>query len=217
MTPPDRMRRWVSPALMLITDRSLLRGRPLEEVASQAVDGGVTAVQLREKDLSGCELDEMAMTLRAVLQGRALVLINDRADVAAASGSDGVHLPERCLPVHAVRRLVGDGCIVGHSVHSVEAALQAEREGADYVQVGPVFATESHPSTDPGGVSLVSVVADAVAVPVIAVGGIDASRVRDVIDAGADGIAVIRAILTAEDPAGAAGSLSAALHEAYAA
>ena len=140
------MRRWVTPALMLITDRSLLGACSLEEVCSQAVDGGVTAVQLREKDLSGCDVYEMAMTLRAVLQGRALVLINDRADVAAASGSDGVHLPGRCLPVHAVRRLVGDGCIVGRSVHSVEAAVQAEREGADYVQIGAVYATESHPA-----------------------------------------------------------------------
>jgi thiamine-phosphate pyrophosphorylase len=211
------MRRWVTPALMLITDRSLLGARSIEEVCSRAVDGGVTAVQLREKDLSGCDLYEMAMTLRAVLQGRALVLINDRADVAAASGSDGVHLPERCLPVHAVRRLVGDGCIVGRSVHSVEAAVQAEREGADYVQVGAVYATESHPDATPGGVDLVRAVADAVTTPAIAVGGIDASRVRDVIDAGADGIAVIRAILTAEDPALAAMSLSTALREAYAA
>lgn len=217
MAVPDRMRRWISPTLMLITDRSLVGARPLEEVASQAVDGGVTAVQLRENDLSSCELYELAMTLRAVLQGRALVLVNDRADVAAASGSDGVHLPERCLPVHAVRHLVGDGCIVGRSVHSVEAAVQAEREGADYVQVGAVFATASHPGATPGGLELVRAVADAVSVPVIAVGGIDASRVRDVVDAGADGIAVIRAILTEDDPAAAAHRLSLALNEAYAA
>lgn len=209
------MRRWITPSLMIITDRSLLGSRTLEEVCSQAVDGGVTAVQLREKDLASCELYELAMTLRAVLQGRALVLVNDRADVAAASGSDGVHLPERCLPVHAVRSLVGDGCIVGRSVHSVEAAVQAEREGADYVQVGSVFASESHPGWQPGGVELVRAVADAVTVPVIAVGGIDASRIHDVIDAGADGIAVIRAILTADDPAAAAHQLSLALHEAY--
>ena len=211
------MRRWAAPALMLITDRSLLQGRALEEVASQAVDGGVTAVQLREKDLSGCDLYELAMTLRAVLQGRALLLVNDRADVAAASGADGVHLPERCLPAHAVRSLVGEGCIIGRSVHSVDAAVQAEREGADYVQVGPVFATASHPSAKPCGLRLVRTVAEAVSVPVIAVGGIDATRVRDVVDAGADGVAVIRAILSADDPAAAASRIRFALNEAHAA
>lgn len=211
------MRRWVAPALMLITDRSLLVGRVLEEVASQAVDGGVTAVQLREKDLSGCDLYELAMTLRAVLQGRALLLVNDRADVAAASGADGVHLPERCLPAHAVRSLVGEGCIIGRSVHSVDAAVQAEREGADYVQVGPVFATASHPGAKPCGLGLVRTVAEAVSVPVIAVGGIDATRVRDVVDAGAGGVAVIRTILSAADPTAAASRLRLALNEAYAA
>jgi thiamine-phosphate pyrophosphorylase len=209
------MHRWIAPALMLITDRSLLRGRAIEEVASQAVDGGVTAVQLREKDLSSCDLYELAMTLRAVLQGRALLLVNDRADVACVSGADGVHLPERCLPPRAVRSLVGEGCIIGRSVHSVEAAVQAEREGADYVEVGSVYETASHPGITPGGLALVRAVAEAVSLPVIAVGGIDAARVRDVLAAGADGIAVIRAILSATDPAAAARSLRHALNEAY--
>jgi thiamine-phosphate pyrophosphorylase len=202
---------------MLITDRSLLKGRELEEVCSQAVDGGVNAVQLREKDLSNCELYELAMTLRAVLQGRALVLVNDRADVGAAAGADGVHLPERCLPVHAVRRLVGDGCILGRSVHTVEAAVVAEREGADYVQAGPIFATQSHPNARPGGLALVRAVAEAVSVPVIAVGGIDASNAASVIEAGADGVAVIRAILGPSDTSEVARSLANAVRPAYAA
>jgi thiamine-phosphate pyrophosphorylase len=177
----------------------------------------VNAVQLREKDLPGRDLYELAMTLRAALQGHALVLVNDRADVAAASGADGVHLPERCLPVHSVRTLFGDGCIVGRSVHSVASAVQAECEGADYVQVGPVFATESHPGVAPAGLELVRAVAEAVKIPLVGVGGIEPSRVRDVIQAGADGVAVIRTILNADAPADAAAALSAAAREAYAA
>ena len=215
MSAPDRMRRWVVPSLMLISARTLLRDRPLEEVASLAVDGGATVVQLREKDLPGGELYELALTLRAVLQGRALLIVNERVDVALACGADGVHLPERGLPVRAVRKLAGEGCIVGRSVHSLEAAAAAERDGADYVQVGPVYETASHPGAAPAGLDLVRVVADAVSVPVIAVGGIDATNVRDVIEAGADGIAVIRAVLASFDARTAAGSLREALGQAY--
>lgn len=217
MTVPERMRRWITPTVMLISDRTLLGERALEEVAAQAVRGGVNAVQIREKDLASCDLYELAMTVRAAIQGHALVLVNDRADVAAASGADGVHLPERCLPVHAVRTLVGDGCIVGRSVHSVESAIQAEREGADYVQVGPVFATQSHPDATPAGLELVRAVAEAVDVPIVGVGGIEPANVRDVIRAGADGVAVIRAVLHADDPAAAASKLSDNVREAYAA
>ena len=199
---------------MLISDRTRLRGRKLEEVASQAVDGGVHVVQLREKDLPSRELYELAITLHAVLRGRALLLVNDRVDVALASGADGVHLPERSLPGKAVREIAGDACIVGRSVHSVEAAVQAERDGADFVEVGAVYETASKPGVTPAGVELVRAVADAVRLPVIAVGGVSADNVGDVVRAGADGVAVIGAIMDAGDPQWAAGRLRRALDEA---
>ncbi|MCH7837455.1 MAG: thiamine phosphate synthase [Chloroflexi bacterium] len=199
---------------MLISDRTRLRGRKLEEVASQAVDGGVHVVQLREKDLPSRELYELAITLHAVLRGRALLLVNDRVDVALASGADGVHLPERSLPGRAVREIAGDACIVGRSVHSVEAAVQAERDGADFVEVGAVYETASKPGMAPAGVELVRAVADAVRLPIIAVGGVSADNVGDVVRAGADGVAVIGAIMDADDPQGAAGRLRRALDEA---
>jgi len=209
------MRRWIHPSLMLITDRSRLRGRPLEHVASQAVDGGVTVVQLREKDLSGGDLYDLTVTVHAVLRGRALLLVNDRIDVAIAAGADGVHLPEHTLPLQKLRDYVGDACIVGRSVHSVEAAVRAEQEGADYLQVGAVYETRSHPGRPPAGLELVRAVSEAVRLPIVAVGGITPERVAEVIEAGADSIAVIGAILDADDPQTAARALQTALARAY--
>ncbi|MGB2694421.1 MAG: thiamine phosphate synthase [Dehalococcoidia bacterium] len=213
--PPDRMRRWPNPALMLITDRARLRGRRLEEVVSAAIDGGVNAVQLREKDLPTTELYDLTITLRAVVRGRALLLVNDRVDVALSAGADGVHLPERSLPGEKVRGLVGEHVIVGRSVHSVEAAQRAASDGVDYVQVGAVYETASKPGVVPAGVELVRAVADVVSVRVIAVGGITAEAVGEVIEAGVDGVAVIGAILDADDPRLAASKLWHALDEAY--
>ena len=209
------MRRWHTPCLMLITDRARLRGRSLEEVASQAVEGGASVVQLRERDLPTGELYDLAITLRAVLRGRALLLVNDRVDVALAVGADGVHLPEHSLPGKAVRALVSEGCILGRSVHSVDAAVRAEAEGADFVQIGAVYETKSKPEGTPGGVELVRAVADAVRLPVIAVGGITAENVAEVVEAGADGVAVIGAILDEDDAERAAERLHSALDDAY--
>ncbi len=199
---------------MLITDRHRLRGRPLEEVASQAVDGGVNVVQLREKDLPADELYGIAITLRAVLRGRALFLVNDRLDVALASGADGVHLPERGLSPKVARELAGESCLIGRSVHSAAEARRAEADGADFVQAGAVFETASKPGAPPAGVELLRAVAGAVRVPVVAVGGIIAGRVREVVAAGADGVAVIGAIMDAADPREAALALRRALDEA---
>ncbi len=210
-----RLRRWSRPALMLITDRARLRGRTLQEVASQAVAGGVGVVQLREKDLTGGELHQLAATLRAVLRGRALLLVNDRADVALAVGADGVHLPEQSVPIKAVREMVGEACVVGRSVHSVEAARRAEGEGVDFLQVGTVYGTASKPDAAPAGVRSIRDVAEAVGVPIVAVGGITAENASEVIEAGADGIAVIGAIMDADDPTSAAAGLRCALDEAY--
>ena len=200
---------------MLITDRARLLGRRLEEVASLAVEGGANVVQLREKDLSSGDLYQLALTLHAVLRGRALLLVNDRADVTLASGADGVHLPEQSVPIKAIREMVGEACIVGRSVHSVEAAASAEEGGADFVEVGAVYETASKPGAAPAGVGLVRAVAEAVRVPVIAVGGISADNAGEVIAAGAEGIAVIGAIMDADDPKSAASRLRRTLDDAY--
>jgi thiamine-phosphate pyrophosphorylase len=200
---------------MLVTDRGRLRGRRLEDVASRAVEGGANVVQLREKDLPGGELYELAAALRAAMGDRALLLVNERADVALAAGADGVHLPEHSLPGKAVREMAGEGCIVGRSVHSVDAAVRAEKEGADFVEVGTVYETASKPSAAPAGVELVEAVAGAVDVPIVAIGGITAENADAVLQAGASGVAVIGAIMDADDPKEAASRLRRTLDAAY--
>ncbi len=203
------------PCLSLVTDRSRCRARPLEEIVALAIEGGVGLIQLREKDLPGGELYDLALALRAVVHGRGLLIVNERLDVAQACGADGIHLPERGLPIRIVRELAGDSLLVGRSVHSAEAAARAQRQGADFVQVGTIFATRSKPGLEPAGPEIISAVHKAVSIPVLAIGGIDATNVSQVMGAGADGVAVISAIMDADDPRAAARGLSDALSEAW--
>jgi thiamine-phosphate pyrophosphorylase len=199
------------PCLALVTDRSLCRTLSLEEAVAQAVEGGANLVQLREKDLPAAELLALAGKLRAVTQDRALFLVNDRLDVALACAADGVHLPERGLPVAAARRLAGEAFVVGRSVHSVAEAVRAQEEGADYVQVGTIFASRSHPDQPVAGLGLLEAVAAAVSIPILAVGGITAENVGEAMAAGASGAAVISAILGAPSPLEAARTLAEAM------
>ena len=168
-------------------------------------------VQLRERDAPAADLLRMARALREMTEGRALLIVNDRADVALAAAADGVQLGERSLPVEAARRVCGRNILLGRSVHSRDGARAAEREGADYLVLGTVFASRSHPGGEAGGPGLVREVADAVELPVIAIGGIDASNAGAVIEAGARGVAAIGAILGDTDPEAAARRLAEAI------
>ena len=155
-----------------------------------AVARGATVIQLRAPELSARRLFEEAVAL--VRESPIPVLVGSRLDVAAAAGA-GVNLPERDLPVAEARRLLGPDALIGRSVHSLEAALVAEREGADFVLFGPVWATASHPSGRPQGVAELARVAAAVSIPVIAIGGADRSRLAQCLAAGAAGYAGIGA------------------------
>ena len=200
------------PCLALVTDRSALGGLSLEEAVAQAVEGGANLVQLREKDLPAADLLALAERLRAVTRlGRALFLVNDQLDVALACAADGVHLPEQGLTVAVARRLAGDGFIIGRSVHGVAEAVRAQEEGADYVQVGPIFASRSHPGQPVAGLGLLEAVAARVTIPILAVGGITAANVDQAMAAGASGAAVISAILGAPSPREAARGLAQAM------
>jgi thiamine-phosphate pyrophosphorylase len=155
------------------------------------------------------------MRLREVTRGHALLVINDRLDVAQAAGATGVHLPENGLPVAIARWLLGQHVLIGRSVHSEEAAIEAERDGADYVQLGAIYATESKPDAKAAGPELVRKVSSAVTIPVLAVGGVRPENAAEVIEAGASGASVISAIQSADDPEAATRQLVEAMSEAW--
>ncbi len=164
-------------------------------------------VQLREKGLPGGELLRLALDLRGTTKRRALLFVNERVDVALACEADGVQLGEEALPVAAARKVAGEKLLIGRSVHSLEGAIEAEREGADLLVVGTIFATASHPGAQPAGVSLLREVASRVTIPLVGIGGIEAGNAAQVMRAGAVGVAVIRSVLAAPEPEEAARTL----------
>jgi thiamine-phosphate pyrophosphorylase len=187
------------PRLVLVTDRRATAGRDLVETIARALDAGLPAVQLREKDLPGRELCTLAERLRvATRRTNALLFVNDRVDVAVAVEADGVHVGAAGLPVAVVRRLA-PGYLVGASTHASDEVAATE---ADFVFFGPVHATPGKAAY--GAPQGLARLADAVArarVPVVAIGGMDADAAPDLRRAGAHGVAVVRAILAAADPA----------------
>ena len=204
------------PCLALVTDRSLCPpGNSLPDQVARAVDGGVDLVQLREKDLSGGALLALAQEVREAIGDRALLLVNDRLDVALACEADGVQLGEEGLPLEVARGLGGPDLLLGRSVHSVAGAVEAEADGADFLVVGSIFPSASHPEAQPAGLGLLEQVHRAVGIPYLAIGGITVERVAEVMQAGASGVAVIRAIQGAQEPAKAAEGLRRAMLAAW--
>lgn len=205
--------------LMVITDRAKTRGRPLADVVASALDGGARWFQLREKDMAAGKLTALAEELRALTAERgAHLIINDRADVALAVGADGVHLPARGLPPAIARRIVGEEMLVGVSTHSLAEARQAaEAGGADYIFFGPLFYTPSKAAYGPPvGLEALQEVAAALgtSVPVIGLGGVKPGNVAEVLAHGACGVALISAVIAADDPAEAARGILSEMTEA---
>ena len=193
------------PLVCLVSDRNRCAGRPLEEVVSAAVAGGVGMVQLRERDLPSGELFILAERLRDVTsRGKALLFVNDRVDIAMAVGADGVQLPENGLSLSSVMRVSGLELLLGRSVHSVEGAIEAERHGADLLVAGTVYPTASHETGKTQGTALLRKIRDSVHIPYLAIGGVTVDNIGDTIAAGASGAAVISAISEAGDPERAA-------------
>jgi thiamine-phosphate pyrophosphorylase len=193
-------------SLYLITDRQQTGGRSLLDVVRHALEGGVRAVQLREKDLSTAELYSLAAELR-LLTSRfdAKLIINDRVDIAQASGADGVHIGVSGLPVAVVRGLMGKDKIIGYSAHAIDEALLAQSAGADFVTFGPVYFTPSKAEFGrPCGVKKLAEAVSALALPVIGLGGITEERLKEVLTAKVAGVAVISAVMGASDPRAAA-------------
>ena len=191
------------PKLYPITDRRVSGLSHAEQVA-RLCEGGARLVQLREKHLSPREFyAEAVEALKVARLFGARLIVNDRADVALAAGADGVHLGQDDLPPGAARELLGEAAVVGFSTHNLGQASEAARLALDYVAFGPVFATSSKENPDPvvGLEGLKRVRAAVRAVPLVAIGGITAESARSVLEAGADSVAVIGALLDASDPA----------------
>ena len=188
--------------LYLVTDRNQTAGRDLPWVLEQALDGGVKAIQLREKDLSGRDLFSLAERSHKLCQAYdAALFINDRVDVAMAVDAAGVQLSQTSLPVITTRAVMGPQKIIGVSTHSLREAKEAEQNGADFVLFGPVYFTASKAAYGaPQGLPALKTIVDNISLPVYAIGGIKPENIESTKKLGVRGVALISAIVSAESP-----------------
>lgn len=195
--------------LYVITDPRYGHGDALRDRVAAAIRGGATIVQLRDKTATTRALIEQARALLTITRAAGVpLIINDRVDVALAVGADGVHLGVDDMPIADARRLLGPHAIIGGSPETPEDALRMQREGATYLGVGDVFGTPTKPDAGtPIGIAGLQRIIALVDIPVIGIGGITPANAADVIRAGASGIAVVSAVMGAEDPAAAAQTL----------
>jgi thiamine-phosphate diphosphorylase len=197
--------------LYVIIDPDACLGRSPVEIARQAIEGGANALQWRDKRR---EKSDQLADARAIAElcraAGAIFIVNDHVDLAMACDADGVHLGQHDLPIDAARPIAGQSMIIGVSTNNAAEARAAEAAGADYVAVGAIFSTVSKGNTRPANLDRIREVKAAVRVPIVAIGGIDASNIRSVIDAGADATAVISAVGAADDPQAAARELASA-------
>ena len=196
--------------LYLVTDRELSLGRSLEEVVSEAVAGGVTIVQLREKDASTGEFVELAFRLKNILRPYNVpLIINDRVDVALAVDAEGLHIGQSDMPYEIARKLLGRDKIIGLSVENMDDLLKANELDVDYVGISPVYGTQTKTDTaEPFGLEGLRRAVELSVHPTVAIGGMNASTIGDVMAVGTDGVAIVSAICSAVSPRLAAKELS---------
>jgi thiamine-phosphate pyrophosphorylase len=196
-------------SLYLVTDRGLARGRTTLEILTAAVRGGATVVQLREKDCSTGDFIDQALSIKNFLSAQGVpLIINDRMDVAQAVKADGVHLGQTDMPLEMAKRILGDSMIIGISAESLEDAIEAEKGGADYLGLSPIYATPTKTDTAPPlGLEGLREIRKAVRLPLVGIGGLNRDNAAEVVRSGADGIAVVSAIVAADDPEVAAREL----------
>lgn len=188
--------------LYLVTDSGLSLGRPLDEIVGEAVAGGVTMVQLREKEASTRDFVELALRLKPVCKAAGVpLIINDRIDVALAVDADGVHIGQSDMPYEVARRLLGPDKIIGLSVENFDDLERANGLDVDYVGISPVYGTPTKTDTaEPFGLEGLRRAVELSVHPTVAIGGMNAQTIGEVIAAGADGVAVVSAICSAPSP-----------------
>jgi thiamine-phosphate pyrophosphorylase len=187
--------------LYVITDEGIAHGISHVEIARKVAEGGADIIQLRDKARTSKDLLSIAIQIREIAHAAsASFIVNDRLDLALASDADGVHLGHEDLPVAFARRISPRAFVIGTSVRTVQEALIAETEGADYVALSPIFDTSTKPDAGPGnGLQRLKEIKSAISIPVIAIGGINKGNVGQVMGTGADGVAVISAIVGHKD------------------
>lgn len=200
--------------LYAITDRHWLRGRSLKQVVRESLDGGVTFLQLREKELEDSAFLAEAKELQTLCREYHVpFIVNDNVEIALRMDADGVHVGQSDMEAGMVREKIGPDKILGVSAQTVEQAIRAEAQGADYLGVGAVFRTGSKADADDVSYETLKAICDAVAIPVVAIGGITEENVKELTGSGICGVAVISAIYAADHIEAAACSLKAAIRE----
>ncbi|AAK78475.1 thiamine-phosphate pyrophosphorylase [Clostridium acetobutylicum] len=185
--------------LYLVTDRKVLKERDLYKSIEEAIKGGVTLVQLREKEMSTLDFYESALKLKKITETYKIpLIINDRIDIALAINADGVHIGQSDMPLIKARELLGKDKIIGVSAHSIEEALEAERNGATYLGVGAIYNTSTKGDAQAVSLEELKNIKNSVKIPVVGIGGINEENANKVIETGVDGISVISGILSAQ-------------------
>lgn len=186
--------------LYLCTDRQLMSSSTIEESVTQALDGGCSVVQLREKDTSSRDFLALAKRVKLITEHYGVpLIINDRFDIAMLAGADGVHLGQSDLPCDEVRRFAGEDLIIGVSAARVDEAVKAQADGADYLGVGAMYATSTKTNTRPVSQELLREIRGSVEIPIVAIGGIKADRLADFKGSGINGFAVVSAVVAQAD------------------
>ncbi|MFH1655533.1 MAG: thiamine phosphate synthase [Candidatus Omnitrophota bacterium] len=188
-----RKRQLKNSRLYVLLDSDIC-SRRLIEIAKQAIKAGADIIQLRLKDGSVKDRLRYAQILRRLTKGKSLFVVNDYIDVALASKADGVHLGQHDMPIEITRKILGKKILIGISCHSLKQAKEAQRKGADYIGIGPIFSTPAKPKAKAIGLKVLRRVKKNIRIPFFAIGGIDQKNIRQISDCGAKRVAVVRAV-----------------------
>jgi thiamine-phosphate pyrophosphorylase len=203
-------------SIYLVTDRDLMSTETLEEAVEQAIIGGCTLVQLREKDCSSLDFYTTAVKVKEITDKYNVpLLINDRLDIALAVNAEGVHVGQSDLPVSVVRKIIGEDKIIGISAGTLKEAIQGQKDGADYLGVGAMYATGTKKDANPTSMEELKKIRENVSLPIVVIGGINKERVGDFKGIGIDGLAIVSAIIAQKDIAGAAREIKELFKENY--
>ncbi len=198
-----RKRLLLNSRLYAIVDKDILKTKDLSLTVINMRNSGVGIIQFRDKSSSQKTILNNCLLLKHLLNNKkTLFIVNDRVDIAKASGSDGVHIGQEDMAVKKARKIMGKDKLIGVSCHSLKQARQAQKEGADYIGIGPVFSTSTKANCRPVGLSLIKQLEKEISIPFFAIGGINTKNIKEVISAGANRAALCSAIITAKDTTG---------------